>query len=225
MAKFRVTVFDPVMLLAQMTAMQCAYYLVAGVIIGLLSWLLHLPPSLGLLFDAHQLRSDTSAGWLAGAALILSGAAGYGATRRLRLLLLPPPPPRDAGRTPLTTRHILLLAAVTRRALALVVLVGRAKQCLDFAATVHAVHLVVCIAYGGWPGSFYWWAVAVTSLIVMAVLGEYLCMKRELAPIALAGQDLSRPNGGGGGGGGGGPRTDDIEMQDLRPGRAVRDQP
>jgi len=214
MAKFRVTVFDPVMLLAQMTAMQCAYYLVAGVIIGLLSWLLHLPPSLGLLFDVHQLRSDTSAGWLAGAALILSGAAGYGET-------LMPPPPRDAGRTPLTARHIFPFTAATRRSLALVVLVGRAKQCLDFAATVHAVHLVVCIAYGSWPGSFYWWAVVITSLIVMAVLGEYLCMKRELAPIALAGQDLSRSNGGGGAGA----RTNDIEMQDLRPGRAVRDQP
>ncbi|KAL0441558.1 UNVERIFIED_CONTAM: protein SYS1 [Sesamum radiatum] len=41
-------------------------------------------------------------------------------------------------------------------------------------------HLFICIIYGGWPSSITWWVVNITSLAVTALLGEYLCMRREL---------------------------------------------
>ncbi|KAH6781417.1 structural molecules protein [Perilla frutescens var. hirtella] len=67
----------------------------------------------------------------------------------------------------------------------LVYLVERAKKCLDFSATVYIIHLFICLLYGGWPSSITWWVVNITGLAVMALLGEYLCMKRELRDIPI----------------------------------------
>jgi hypothetical protein len=67
----------------------------------------------------------------------------------------------------------------------LCIVVERAKKCLDFAATVHVLHLCGCVLYDGFPGSWEWWAVNVMSLIVMSLLGEYLCMRREMQDIPL----------------------------------------
>lgn len=64
-------------------------------------------------------------------------------------------------------------------------LIERAKKCLDFSATVYIIHLFICIVYGGWPSSITWWIVNVTGLAVMALLGEYLCIKRELREIPI----------------------------------------
>ncbi|GFP99674.1 protein sys1 homolog [Phtheirospermum japonicum] len=67
----------------------------------------------------------------------------------------------------------------------LVYLVERAKKCLDFAATLYIIHLFISFSYGGWPTSVTWWVVNITSLAVMALLGEYLCMRRELREIPI----------------------------------------
>ncbi|KAM7483727.1 hypothetical protein LguiB_008310 [Lonicera macranthoides] len=67
----------------------------------------------------------------------------------------------------------------------LLYLIERAKKCLDFSATLYIIHLFICIAYGGWPLSVTWWVVNGTGLVVMASLGEYLCIKRELREIPL----------------------------------------
>nr|XP_016465198.1 PREDICTED: protein SYS1 homolog isoform X2 [Nicotiana tabacum] len=64
-------------------------------------------------------------------------------------------------------------------------LIERAKKCLDFSATLYIVHLFICIVYGGWPSSITWWIVNVTGLAVMALLGEYLCINRELREIPI----------------------------------------
>ncbi|KAL8458186.1 hypothetical protein ACS0TY_035071 [Phlomoides rotata] len=68
----------------------------------------------------------------------------------------------------------------------LMFLVERAKKCLDFCATLYIMHLFICIVYGGWPASITWWVVNITGLAVMALLGEYLCMKRELREIPIS---------------------------------------
>ncbi|GER44992.1 protein SYS1 [Striga asiatica] len=68
----------------------------------------------------------------------------------------------------------------------LVYIVERAKKCLDFSATLYIIHLLICLAYGGWPSSITWWVVNITSLVLMALLGEYLCMRRELREIPIA---------------------------------------
>ncbi|XP_009615182.1 uncharacterized protein LOC107816044 [Nicotiana tabacum] len=67
----------------------------------------------------------------------------------------------------------------------LLYLIERAKKCLDFSATLYIVHLFICIVYGGWPSSITWWVVNITGLAVMALLGEYLCIRRELLEIPI----------------------------------------
>ncbi|KAI7986131.1 hypothetical protein LOK49_LG14G01871 [Camellia lanceoleosa] len=64
-------------------------------------------------------------------------------------------------------------------------LIERAKKCLDFSATLYIIHLFICIVYGGWPSSITWWVVNGTGLAVMALLGEYLCIRRELREIPI----------------------------------------
>ncbi|KAI3521623.1 hypothetical protein L1887_11094 [Cichorium endivia] len=68
----------------------------------------------------------------------------------------------------------------------LLYLIERAKKCLDFSATVYIFHLFICIIYGGWPASITWWIVNGTGLAVMALLGEYLCIQRELKEIPIS---------------------------------------
>ncbi|KAJ6696214.1 SYS1 [Salix koriyanagi] len=68
----------------------------------------------------------------------------------------------------------------------MVFLIERAKKCLDFSATLYIIHLFKCIIYGGWPSSISWWVVNGTGFAVMALLGEYLCIKRELREIPIA---------------------------------------
>jgi hypothetical protein len=104
----------------------------------------------------------------------------------------------------------------------LLVLVGRSKQCFDFAATVHGFHLLACAVYGGWPRTAFWWALNILSLIVMAVLAEWLCMRHELLPITLAGKDLSRPGAAAAAAGeGGGGNAIEMRSLDGRPGALV----
>ncbi|EPS74473.1 hypothetical protein M569_00284, partial [Genlisea aurea] len=68
----------------------------------------------------------------------------------------------------------------------LVYLVERAKKCLDFVATLWIIHLFLCTSYGGWPSSLTWWIANGIDLAVMALLGEYLCMKREMREIPIS---------------------------------------
>lgn len=67
----------------------------------------------------------------------------------------------------------------------LVFLIERAKKCLDFSVTLFVVHLFVCMLYGGLPSSVTWWVVNGTGIAVMALLGEYLCIRRELREIPI----------------------------------------
>ncbi|TVU34351.1 hypothetical protein EJB05_16183 [Eragrostis curvula] len=78
-----------------------------------------------------------------------------------------------------------LLAAVAGAGFMLYV-IERAKKCLDFAATLYIIHLFISIVYGGWPASVTWWVVNITGLAIMALLGEYLCIRRELKEIPIS---------------------------------------
>ncbi|GMY34239.1 protein SYS1 homolog [Fagus crenata] len=87
---------------------------------------------------------------------------------------------RELREIPFTTRNLDLIE--------------RAKKCLDFSATVYIVHLCICIIHGGWPTSLTWWAVNGTGIAVMALLGEYLCIRRELREIPITTRYLSSKN-------------------------------
>lgn len=79
----------------------------------------------------------------------------------------------------------VMLSAIACSAF-MVYLIERAKKCLDFSFTLYFIHLFICIIYGGWPSSITWWVVNGTGLAVMALLGEYLCIRRELKEIPIA---------------------------------------
>ncbi|PSR96849.1 hypothetical protein CEY00_Acc26903, partial [Actinidia chinensis var. chinensis] len=64
-------------------------------------------------------------------------------------------------------------------------LIERANKCLDFSATLYIIHLFICITYGGWPSSITWWIVNGTGVAVMALIGKYLCIRRELREIPI----------------------------------------
>jgi len=68
-------------------------------------------------------------------------------------------------------------------ALVLMQVVGRAKKCLDFTATAYILHFLVVLAYDGFPTIWEWWVINVISLIATVVVGEILCMRRELREI------------------------------------------
>lgn len=71
-------------------------------------------------------------------------------------------------------------------ALGLWLFIRRGKQCLDFTVTVHFFHMIGCWIYNSHlPASLCWWLVNVASMALMAVTGEYLCMRTELMAIPV----------------------------------------
>jgi len=79
---------------------------------------------------------------------------------------------------------VFLLTAAACGCLLLPV-VGRARKCLDFSATTYFIHLWPCVFHRGLPYNWEWWALNAASVVVMSVVGEQLCMRRELAEISL----------------------------------------
>jgi len=65
------------------------------------------------------------------------------------------------------------------------VVVERAKKCLDFAVTFYFIHLIMCCRAEGFPTDWRWWVVNIGGLILAALTGEYLCMKKELREIDM----------------------------------------
>ena len=71
-------------------------------------------------------------------------------------------------------------------ALVLMIIVRRVKKCLDYAFTSHFIHLILCTLWDGFPSNWEWWLVNTLSLIIMVVLSEFLCMRRELKVIQVS---------------------------------------
>jgi protein SYS1 len=67
----------------------------------------------------------------------------------------------------------------------LAIIVEKSKKCLDFGVTLFLIHLFACALYDGIPTVMDWWIVHVFGMIVMVLLGEYLCSRKELDDIPL----------------------------------------
>jgi len=63
--------------------------------------------------------------------------------------------------------------------------VEKSKKCLDFGVTLFLLHLLLCSLYDGFPTILDWWVMHVLGTIVMVLLGEYLCSRRELDDIPI----------------------------------------
>ncbi|KAK3321525.1 integral membrane protein S linking to the trans Golgi network-domain-containing protein [Apodospora peruviana] len=108
-------------------------------------------------------------------------------------------------------------------ALAIILLIGRSKLVLDFALSLHVIHLVVVTLYTGGrlPSHTAWWLAMAASSAVAGALGTWGCRYRELKPIAFGGHSSSGATGGGGvdggarrqsGAGGAGAADGDVEQ-------------
>ncbi|EGX46975.1 hypothetical protein TWF173_001628 [Orbilia oligospora] len=82
--------------------------------------------------------------------------------------------------------------------ISITLLIIRTKFVLDFALTIHFIHLIITSLYShSLPSSWLWWAVQLGSSLITISLASWLCQKRELRPL----------NWGGGGAGRGRSRT------------------
>lgn len=65
-------------------------------------------------------------------------------------------------------------------------IVQRVRLCLDFACTLHLIHLITVWLYSGFPTSFLWWLMLTVSTATCFKTSEYLCIQEESKPIILA---------------------------------------
>ncbi|XP_065913449.1 protein SYS1 homolog [Dysidea avara] len=144
---FRSNVWDPIMIVAQITALQCYFYFCLAVWLSIAGYICEFDMTLAHVFDYHIIGRTTE-GWITVAVFAVNALVG---------------------------------------AVGLWIVISRAKQCLDFTMTLFAIHLIMCCVYGGIPHSATWWIMNVVSLVVMVSLGEYLCLRSELAAIPVTG--------------------------------------
>ncbi|KAI1377881.1 integral membrane protein S linking to the trans Golgi network-domain-containing protein [Hypoxylon crocopeplum] len=78
---------------------------------------------------------------------------------------------------------------------AIVALVGRSKLVLDFALSLHFIHLLIVSFYTGFlPRNMAWWVTMLVSSTVVVAAGTYGCQWRELRPISFGGNGRSNNN-------------------------------
>ncbi|KAI1826557.1 integral membrane protein S linking to the trans Golgi network-domain-containing protein [Xylaria intraflava] len=79
---------------------------------------------------------------------------------------------------------------------ALVVLISRSKLVLDFAFTLHLIHLLIVFLYTGFlPRNVAWWVTMLVSGAITVAGGTYGCRWRELQPITFGGGGRGGENG------------------------------
>ena len=73
---------------------------------------------------------------------------------------------------------------ITYSVVFILLLIARSKLVLDFALTIHFIHLIVTSLYThAIPTNLFWWALQLCSTAVMTFLGVWACRWRELRPI------------------------------------------
>lgn len=140
---------SPTRILAQIVALQLAYYACAAILIIFTALVAGKEINADLLLSWRSLRGDTTVGWTLGLVWVLNSLA--------------------------CAVFILLLIA-------------RSKLVLDFALTVHLIHLIVTSLYShAVPSNLFWWALQICSATLMTSLGVWACQWRELKPIKFGG--------------------------------------
>ena len=79
----------------------------------------------------------------------------------------------------------------------ILLLIARSKLVLDFALTIHFIHLIVTSFYThAVPTNLFWWALQICSASLMTSLGVWACQWRELRPINFGSKNTrQQPNG------------------------------
>jgi len=77
------------------------------------------------------------------------------------------------------------------RVVPILLLIARSKLVLDFALTLHFLHLIVTSLYThGVPAYWFWWALQAASASLMTSVGIWACQWRELRPISFGGRPI-----------------------------------
>jgi hypothetical protein len=91
------------------------------------------------------------------------------------------------SRAPMHRVEIILIG-YKYRVVALVALIARSKLVLDFAFTLHFIHLLIVTLYTGFvPRNVAWWTTMIASGAITVAGGTYGCRWRELRPITFGG--------------------------------------
>ncbi|XP_039250309.2 protein SYS1 homolog [Styela clava] len=147
--RFRSYVWDPMLIISQMIALQCIFYLTLGLITAGFLAMAGYYPSLRYIFDWQSVHFRS---------------------RENQIVMV---------------THILnsLFGAIT-----LWFIIQRAKQCLDFTCTLHLYHLIICWVYTShFPASLSWWLIQIVCIVLMVVIGEYLCFRSAMKDIPVMG--------------------------------------
>lgn len=79
------------------------------------------------------------------------------------------------------------------RVIPILLLIARSKLVLDFALTIHFLHLIFTTLYvRAIPTALSWWALQAASSVLMVSLGVWACQWRELRPMAFGGKGKSK---------------------------------
>jgi len=149
---FYTSVWDPRLIIYQIFAVQCLYYILLGLFLGMFDVMVGHTLTLDQIFGYPSMNVHSARGWV----VILS-----------------------------------CFATAISNGVGLLFIVERSKKCLDHTATAFIFHLIAVWIYGGFPKTWTWWIVQFFCFIIMVVLGEYLCMRKELQDIPLRGFENS----------------------------------
>jgi hypothetical protein len=79
---------------------------------------------------------------------------------------------------------LVIIVAAFLMAFVFELVVQRARRCLDFAVTLHALHVVACIVYTeSFPTWWYFWLVQSLAALVTAIAAHRRCRQSELYDI------------------------------------------
>mmetsp|Transcript_9246 Transcript_9246/g.18831 ORF Transcript_9246/g.18831 Transcript_9246/m.18831 type:complete len:154 (-) Transcript_9246:55-516(-) len=87
-----------------------------------------------------------------------------------------------------------VVSSVFLTTLGIVIVIGRAKKCLDFAVTLYVMHMFLSTLLAGFPTSFTWWAVIVGTGIIVTFVAEAVCMRLELREIPIGSGSSAQVN-------------------------------
>ncbi len=84
------------------------------------------------------------------------------------------------------TALLILISTHFFHCYTILLIVGKAKSCLDFLVTNFIIHFIICCYEYGLPKSSVWWLINALIWCGTVLWAEYICMKNEMAPIAIA---------------------------------------
>ena len=193
----------PLKLLSQIAALQGLYYAGALVLMLFTALVAGTKFSLDFVFGWETVRGDTTQGWLMGFIWVLNGGLLMCVSQLLLFSLC-----------------VNETDSFYNRAVAIVILVGRSKLVLDFAISLHAIHLVVVTLYTGQlPRHMAWWVTMAGASAVSVALATWGCRYRQLQPISFGGNGATTAGGENGGNAGGEGGADGDEEQGFSRGR------